>query len=200
MKTGRCAKIVLGEAGQRSTLQRTRPRRKQPKDDLLKESITSLLGFGIALIGLVLGVGVAVCWHVEYAQRISFPLTIDDKQHASALPMPSGQVLAVGSASAPIGSALSGNGPSGGTLQVQLEGYPGTRFGWIEGHVRTRQEPRAAKSSTVLIEVELPASWRLPSGEEIRLSPGMRATASVILRTRLLQSLFGGLRSSIPWA
>lgn len=174
-----------GAAGGDASPRRTR-QRKQGKDDLLKESLGRRLGFGIAFIALALGLGVALCWRVSYSQRVSVQLTVVGAGGADARPASPGHVLAVGSVQPSLAGPL-----SEGALEVQLEGYSATRFGSIETAAR-------AGGPTGLIEVELPATWQTASGGEVRLTPGLRATGSATLRRRLLERLFGGLRSSFP--
>lgn len=171
---------------------RTR-QRKPRKDDLLKESLGRRLGSGIALIALALGVAVVLCWSVSYSQRVSVQLTVVEAESANARPASPGHVLAVGSVQPSLAGAL-----ADGALEVQLEGYPPTRFGSIETTVRRSGGAARAGGPAGLIEVELPATWQTASGGEVRLTPGLRATGSATLRSRLLERLFGGLRSPIP--
>ena len=186
-------KTTLEATGPGSRFEQTRRRRKQPKDNLLKESLGALLGRGIGLIGFLLVLGVVLCWNVRYSQRVSVPLTVVDTESAKSLPVSPGHVLAVGSVPPALTGALSDH-----ILQVQLEGYP--ESGWIEAPIRSGSAAGQSRESANLVAVELPETWQSPSGDEIRLYPGLRATGSAMLSLRLLERLFGSFRSSLPWA
>jgi hypothetical protein len=153
-----------------------RKRKRHQQDFLLDDSTAKTLGWGVIGIGVALIAALTVSSRIGTTERVPLELvfTTDGTRSLSAT-----------------GNLAEAEELRDRNVRVEVDGYPGQRFGWLEGTIAPAKGERSQPGFAV--QVDFSAGPVTSTGVRIEVEKGVRGHCSVALQKRLLDRLLAGL-------